>query len=565
MVPRAPGREARRECSPRDRPVKHPLLALFALALPFLCFRLGAKDVWDASEGRPLQSAREMRAAGEHLVQRTNGEPDLTKPPVYAWATRLSFALFGDDEAAGRLPSVLAALVCVGAAFTLAARRAGPRAGFLAGLALLTTARFAWQARLAELETMLAAGVLSALVGFDVALGADDPRRRRVAATWGGVALALAGAVKGPVALGLVLPPLLGLAWAQGRLRRLATSGFLIALLLAVAGAVAWPLAVVARDPAALDTLLAFARGENVGHRRDPTYYLVQWPLSALPWTPIVVLALARARGLGGVRGRGLEAAFVAAFVAQSLLPAKQTHYLIPTVFPLGAVLAGLWLHRFLPDPAPAFPRVLLLASAGVGAVAVVVSLTVPAPAHDDVGAFLRTSLLAGAAGGLCGAGAALAVACRHGVARTRAGLLAATWVGVLAAEAAVLGWAIPSRNPIESSRRFIEAADAAVPPGAPLTWSVFGSRSDALWHFSDARVSARGIPETLGSSEHETVERLAAFLRGGDVRYAIVTCAQADRLLASSVADEVVRDDAFRRKRRCVALVRTRAPKGDR
>lgn len=544
--------------------MKPSLFALFVLAVPFLGLRLGAKDVWDASEGRPLQSAREMRAAGEVLVQRTNGETDLTKPPVYAWATRLSFALFGDDEAAGRLPSVLSALACLGAAFALAARRAGPRAGFLAGLALLTTARFAWQARLAELETMLAAGVLWALVGFDVALGAQDPRRRRVAAAWGGAALAFAGAVKGPVALGLVLPPLLSLAWAQGRLRAMATSGFLLALLLAVVGALAWPLAVVVRDPAALDTLLAFARGENVGHRRDPTYYLVHWPLSALPWTPLALLALVRGRGPAGVPRRGLGAAFVAALVAQSLLPAKQTHYLIPTVFPLGAVLAGLWLHRFLPDPAPAFSRALRLGALGVGAVAAAASLAVPAPAHD-AGAFLRTALLAGAAGGLVGAGATWAVACRLGSARARAGWVAAALVGVLAAEAAVLGWAIPSRNPLESSRRFVEAVDAAVPPGAPLTWSVFGSHSDYLWHFAEARVAARGIPETLGASDDETVARLAAFLRGEGARHAIVTCAQAARLAASGVADEVLRDDAFQRKRRCVALVRNRAPREDR
>ena len=142
-------------------------VALLAIAVPFLLFRLGAKDVWEASEGRPLESAREMRATGEGLVQRTNGEVDLTKPPLYAWAARAAFAIGGDHEGVGRVPGVLAALACLGAVFVLARRVAGPRAGFLAGLALLTTAKFAWQARLAELETLLAACVLWTFVGLD--------------------------------------------------------------------------------------------------------------------------------------------------------------------------------------------------------------------------------------------------------------------------------------------------------------------------------------------------------------------------------------------------------------
>src|SRR5207247_128527 len=43
------------------------VLGLLAIAVPLLLFRLGAKDVWEASEGRPLESAREMRAHGDYL------------------------------------------------------------------------------------------------------------------------------------------------------------------------------------------------------------------------------------------------------------------------------------------------------------------------------------------------------------------------------------------------------------------------------------------------------------------------------------------------------------------
>src|SRR5437868_10885348 len=83
-------------------------VVLAALAAVLCLVRLGAKDVWEASEGRPLESAREMRLQGDFLVQYTNGQVDLTKPPLYAWATAAAFALAGgESEAAGRVPSVL--------------------------------------------------------------------------------------------------------------------------------------------------------------------------------------------------------------------------------------------------------------------------------------------------------------------------------------------------------------------------------------------------------------------------------------------------------------------------
>ena len=39
-----------------------PAWFVVVVALPLLLVGLGAKDAWEASEGRPLQSAREMRA-----------------------------------------------------------------------------------------------------------------------------------------------------------------------------------------------------------------------------------------------------------------------------------------------------------------------------------------------------------------------------------------------------------------------------------------------------------------------------------------------------------------------
>src|SRR5262245_44781858 len=103
-----------------DRPARRDgrwVVGLLAIAMPLLLFRLGAKDVWEASEGRPLESAREMRGQGDYLVQYTNGQVDLTKPPLYAWATIAAFAVGGTNEFSGRVPSVLASVGVLLAAF----------------------------------------------------------------------------------------------------------------------------------------------------------------------------------------------------------------------------------------------------------------------------------------------------------------------------------------------------------------------------------------------------------------------------------------------------------------
>ncbi|MFO0932864.1 MAG: glycosyltransferase family 39 protein [Planctomycetota bacterium] len=536
--------------------------ALLAIAVPFLAFRLGAKDVWEASEGRPLESAREMRATGEWLVQRTNGEVDLTKPPLYAWAARAAFAVGGDHEGVGRVPGVLASLACLGAVFVLARRVAGPRAGFFAGVALLTTAKFAWQARLAELETLLAAGVLWTFVGLDAALEATDARARRRAALLAGLALGFAAAVKGPIPFLLVPPGFVAYAAVTGRARRLVAPWAGAVVALGLVGVAAWPIACGLRDRAWLETLLSFARGDNVGHRREALYYVVQYPAFALPWTPVVLLGLA-GRGARGLpddarrRARLPVAAFAAAFLLQSALEAKQTHYLVPVVFPMGAVLAGLVLDRALATRGgPRFGPGLASALPGAAVALGVAAVLTDVPAWPDADAFLRGSaVVVGLA--LAGAAVALVPVARRTGLRTCAGALEAALVVVLVVEAAVLGWVVPGRDPMESSRGFLEAVDADVPLDAPLGWTIFGSHSDYLWYLRDARVARAGLPELLGDDEDATVERVRAFLRQGGPRFAMVTGPQAERLRAD--ADVVRRDDAFQKKRRSVALVRAK------
>ena len=537
---------------------RYGLLLLLA-ALPLLFVRLGAKDVWEASEGRPLESAREMRLAGDALVQRTNGLVDLTKPPVYAWATMAAFAVAGgDSEAAGRSPSVLATLGVLAAAFVLARRIAGPRAGFLAGLALLTTPKVLWQARLAELETLLALGVLWAWVAFDAFLEAPPGRRRILLSVAFHALVGFAFLVKGPVALLLTWPAAIAYAAATGRAASLVRPTFLAGLPATVLVGLSWFAAVVWRDPTHLDTFLAYAKGENVGHLRGPLYYVAQWPLYALPWTPLALMGLAwRFRGPlppeGARRAMLPVVAFAVTFVLQSLLRPKQTHYLVPVVFPMGAVLAALVVERWLAARAAAddLARAVALPFALLAAIWVA-GTVVPALDRDDALPWIAAAL--GAALG----GTLFARLRRRGT--SRAGAIAATAIsGLVALLGLGAGWIVPRFDARMSSREFLAAVDGATPRGAPLGWTVFGSHSDYLWYLPIERVGRDGIPEILGASDADTTARVRTWLVEDGRRHAIVTGGQADALGAA--AEVLVRDDAFQRKGRRVALVRGKTP----
>ncbi len=514
---------------------------LLAVALFLLVYHLGSKDLWDASEGRPPESAREMRQQGDFLVQYTNGDVDLTKPPLYAWLVAASFAVTGGEtEWAARLPSVLATLGILIVTFHLASRVRGRRAGLFAVLLLLTQARFLWQARLAELETLLALGVVGAYLAFGQALDAEGGAKRARAFALFAAALGFAFAVKGPVALLLVLPGAVAYAVATGRGRALLRPAFLGTLPFVAAVGLPWYLAVVLRDRAALDTFVSYARGDNVGHLRDPFYYLWQYPLNALPWTPLVVLGLVFAfrAGRDPVATRRLRlpaVAFVTTFLVMSAVHAKQTHYLIP-IFPMGAVLAGAWLDRALAEApavagrALAVSGVVLLLAGGAVLISPALAETLPGWPTWPFAALVGLAIAAPAAWGAISAW-------RGAAARAFPVLVAA----VVVLDAFAVGHGAPALNDAMSARRFLERVARRVPATVPLASSVFGSHSDHLWYLGRTVTLATGAD-------------VRSFLEGPGARYALVFEPEVKDL--EGVATVLDQDPSFQKKNRWVVLV---------
>jgi len=319
-----------------------------------LCFRLGTPVVKNVPERRCFLVAKTMVESGEWWVPQLHGEPRLSKPPLYYWAVAATATQFYAGEVtktALRLPAALCALALVALTFAWGWRIGGAAHGLFAAILLVGMKWFFVLGRRGVAEMPLAFFCIAALFCY------ERLRATRRAALLPVFALCVALAVlaKATVALLVIGLPigldllLRGEARAALRPRVLAWVG---AALVAGFG---WYGVVIARVPGAWDALemalwlpvgieSTVVQNTNTHHHPSLLHYLPLFPDLALPALLLLPLALVRAwrtRFWGGDAARRFPAlAFTALFVAFSLFPQKQRHYLLPLLPLLALVLA---------------------------------------------------------------------------------------------------------------------------------------------------------------------------------------------------------------------------------
>jgi 4-amino-4-deoxy-L-arabinose transferase-like glycosyltransferase len=142
----------------RRRDVVH-ILVLTALGMLLFFYRLGAKDLWERSEALVAVAAIQMLETQTSLVPRIFDDAPFVdnRPPGYIWLVAATYGVTGwRNELGARLPSAIAALACVLLVYCMGRKFADRRLGFVSALILLGTLKFAWQARLAEVDMLLA-------------------------------------------------------------------------------------------------------------------------------------------------------------------------------------------------------------------------------------------------------------------------------------------------------------------------------------------------------------------------------------------------------------------------
>jgi len=262
------------------------MLVSGALLYPCLSFYLFEPD-----EGRYAEIPREMLARGEWIVPYLQGEPYLDKPPLMYWLVMASYRVFGEHDWSARLVPALAIQCCILVTYLLARRSLGERAAFWGALALSLAPGFVSVGRLLVLDGLLAFWViLSILAAFEAVRGEYF--------RWGWWLLS-AGAcglgvlTKGPIAIILLAPPLVGYCWLTKGCRPIDWLHWLILGMCTLAVVAPWYVGMCLRIP-------TFARyffwEQNVvrflspfDHQRPVWFYL---PILLAGLLPVSILAI---------------------------------------------------------------------------------------------------------------------------------------------------------------------------------------------------------------------------------------------------------------------------------
>ncbi|MBS0365421.1 MAG: glycosyltransferase family 39 protein [Proteobacteria bacterium] len=412
------------------RPLRGRLaLAILVALAPLWLVGMFGRGLWTPDEPREADIAWRMSQPGDHVLPQLAGTPFLEKPPLSYWVSGAAIAAWGDTPGSARAPNLLyAAVGTIAIAALLLALGAGAAAALPAALvagSAVTALRVAiWLAPDAALVCGSSLALLGAWRGYTA------PRGRRKAWAYALMHLGAAMGFMAKSAPGWLLPALtlLALMTWERRWRELVRWELYAGLALQVLLIAPW-IAAVAHAPEGEQSLRALfwhnvvgrfthvagpqALDYTTGHPNSPGKYLLELPVYLLPWTLLVIAALARAWGrvrgsaAGAVRATAWRFALCACLpflLLLSLAATARDIYIAPAL-PGFALLVGLWLDELRHPPSRldrlALTGTQLLAGVIAGALLVgllVLALSGEAPVPACAGVAIAVAVAAGVA-----------------------------------------------------------------------------------------------------------------------------------------------------------------------
>lgn len=310
-------------------------------------------------EARYAEVAREMLESGDWVTPRLSGIEHWHKPPLTYWAIGASFAAFGLNEFAARLPSALAAVATVLGVHGIGRMLFGHRAGVLGGVVLASSLLFVVMGRLATPDMLLACWTCWAVHFLVRAMVHGD--RRGACALLRGLFIGLGFMTKGPVIFVFVVIPALVFVAMTGRWKAFKTAKvWLSAAAFCVVG-LPWFVVVCVQNPGLPGYFWEFQTLQRVAsevHERGGPllYYVRVLVYGFFPWVLFFPYAIARGvtlkvQSLDELRSRGLFLFLLWAvpFVFFSLSRSKGLAYLLPALGP-AALLVGRLLDEAMPE-----------------------------------------------------------------------------------------------------------------------------------------------------------------------------------------------------------------------
>jgi 4-amino-4-deoxy-L-arabinose transferase-like glycosyltransferase len=345
----------------------HARSLLLLLLVALLAFLPGQASlpVTDRDEGRYVLATKQMLETGDYVDIRNQDQPRHKQPAGIYWAQALAVHAAGDGPASAiavyRLPSLLGALLAVLLTWWTFLPLVGRQAALLGAMLLASTLLLGVEARIAKTDAVLLAVTM---LGMGVLLRAflDPARLRGGPLPWVFWAALGAGAmIKGPITLLVLAMAALGLCLVARSARWLLALRPWPGVLLALAIALPWYVAIALRTEGAF---FATALGWNAlgkvtevhqGHGGPPGLYLALVWVTFWPGAPLLAAAL----GWIWTERRRREVQVLLALVLPlwvvfEVVATKLPHYVLPTypalavlvVLPLlggGALVKGWW------------------------------------------------------------------------------------------------------------------------------------------------------------------------------------------------------------------------------
>jgi len=180
---------------------KHRLLTLLLLAaLSAIAFQ-GSRGLYEPTEARYAEVAREMMVSGDYVHPTLSQKPHYTKPPLTYWTIAAGMKLLGVNAWGARLGNVLAFVLTALALSEIGAIVWGGRAGWIAGIIYISSPLPFGGVAVVSSDTLLTLWVVLTMLAFVKSREAPRMGARRwwIRAMW--VFLGLGFMTKGPPAL----------------------------------------------------------------------------------------------------------------------------------------------------------------------------------------------------------------------------------------------------------------------------------------------------------------------------------------------------------------------------
>ena len=182
---------------------KIPLILLATVSFVLIFINLGTNHLIPWDEAIYAKVASNIVDSGDFLTLRWKSDaPWFEKPPLYFWISAILLRVIPDDpELAVRLPSAIAGFFSVLVTYFFGKRLFGKTAGFISGLALLTSFHFLYYSRLGMLDVACTFFILASLYFYHLGMSALSARRKYMNYALSGLFFGLAVLTKGVIGL----------------------------------------------------------------------------------------------------------------------------------------------------------------------------------------------------------------------------------------------------------------------------------------------------------------------------------------------------------------------------